>query len=183
MFSRRTHDVLGLEPEVFRHDFHRRGEPEGAHSQDVTGGSGELGPAESRSGFDRHPSRDLRRQHAIAVFLRLLVEDLPRGQAYYPGKDPLGLEPLVGREAERHLASGREQEHIGLPRRRVGQYVPASSHSTRRRVLSAIEHRQCLTGKHQADRPVLDSHDHPPALHHFIGVRRPQHDHSWHGAE
>src|SRR4029079_2630656 len=70
LLSSRADDVVGLETEVFGDDLHRRGEPKGAHPQDGSSGSGEFGPAERRSSFDRHPGGYLRRQHTVTIFRR-----------------------------------------------------------------------------------------------------------------
>ena len=91
----------------------------------VPGGADVIGPAEGRGLFHRDPRRDLRRQHAVAILLRLIVEQFPRRHAHHARLDALRLELFVRFDAQRHFAAGRQQEHVRLAVRRVGQDIGA----------------------------------------------------------
>src|SRR5918999_3791588 len=169
LLSCRFDDMVRLEPKMLGHHLHWCRESEGAHAEDRALRAGELGPAESRSRLDRDPGLDLGWQHAVPVVLGLLVEDLPRREAHHPGADSFLAEPLPGLQAERHLAPGGEQEHVGLSVRGVGQDVAAAGDAARRSEIGAIESGKRLTSEDQTDRPVLDPHDDPPALDYLVG--------------
>ena len=63
---------------------------------------------------------------------------------------PSALSCLVGLDAERHLAAGGEQEHVGLASGGVGQDVGALRQAGGGRVLGAVERRQRPAGSARA---------------------------------
>ena len=65
-------------------------------------------------------------KHRVAILGRLGVEQFPARHADHAGLDALGRELFVGRHAERHLAAGADQNHVGLAVGGVGQHVAAA---------------------------------------------------------
>src|SRR5438093_1024878 len=74
----RRDDAFGLEPELLLQRLQGRGGPEGVHADDTARAADVSLPAERRGLLDRHPRLHLGWQDAVAIFLRLPIEDLPR---------------------------------------------------------------------------------------------------------
>ena len=89
-----------------------------------------LGPAERRGLLHRDPRSHFRRQHTVAVLLRLIVEQFPRRHAHHPRFDSLGFEPLVALPGTapprcRLPAAGRPAGHPGRrPERTLREPIP-----------------------------------------------------------
>ena len=67
-----------LKPKFPLQFFERRRRPEGMHSDHSTGQPDVAFPPQCRGLFDRNPRRHIGRQDAVPVFLRLMLEDIPR---------------------------------------------------------------------------------------------------------
>ena len=133
-------------------------------------------PSNRRRLFDRDPRRDGGRQNGVAVFLRLLVEQLPAGHADDAAANALRREVLVSGDAEVHFAAGRQQQDVRRAARCVGKHVGAASDAAGRRVLGPVKRRQRLSREHQHGWLVAKLHDHTPGFGDFVGVARTQRD-------
>src|SRR5262245_50964655 len=69
--------LVRLEPELPLQFLEWRRSPERAHADHLTGGTEIPLPPQSGGLLDGDARRHVRRQHAVPVLLRLLVEDLP----------------------------------------------------------------------------------------------------------
>src|ERR1700756_2949084 len=105
-------------------------------------------PTESCRHFDRDSCRHLRRQNALLISRILLIKDFRRRHADHARINALGLELLVGIDAELELASGSDQNDLRLSARRVGQNVTTLRYTRSRRVFRAIQSRKSLPCKH-----------------------------------
>ena len=77
------HDILDREAEFFGDHFGRRRRAEPLDAHDLALIAHVFLPALRHTGFDRNARFELRRQHALAVFARLNVEQFPTRQADY----------------------------------------------------------------------------------------------------
>ncbi len=69
-------------------------------------------PSHRNTRFDGDASCDRRRQHALAVLLRLRVEKLPRRHADDAHVDAVVLELISSLERKMHLASGSDENQL-----------------------------------------------------------------------
>src|SRR5208282_3604092 len=76
-------------------------------------------PTESRGLLHRDASLHLRRQDAVAVLARLLLEDVPGRHGHHPRANALGEQRLVCRDGQAELAAGGNQHHLRLAAGRV----------------------------------------------------------------
>jgi hypothetical protein len=72
------YDPVRLEPELVLQFFERSGRTERLHPDDATGIADVPLPSKSRGLFDGEARFYARRQNAVPVFLRLVLEDVPR---------------------------------------------------------------------------------------------------------
>jgi hypothetical protein len=72
------HDPIRLEPELVLQFFERSGRTERLHTDDATGIADVPLPSKGRRLFDGEARFYARRQNAVPVFLRLVLEDVPR---------------------------------------------------------------------------------------------------------
>jgi len=99
----------------FRHeilDWGRRAKS--VHADHGAADAGVAIPADHRTRLDRHARGDVGRQHAVAIGLILLFEQLPRRHADEARRNAILLERLVNLRAERNLAAGADQDHRWL---------------------------------------------------------------------
>src|SRR5712692_6147911 len=73
------HNAFGEESEFFLKRLEGRRGAEGFHADAVAGAADVAVPAERGGLLDRDARRDLRRQHAVAIFLGLPLEQFPGG--------------------------------------------------------------------------------------------------------
>jgi hypothetical protein len=73
-----VYDPVRLEPELVLQFFERSGRTERLHTDDATGIADVPLPSKSRRLFDGKARFYARRQNAFPVFLRLMLEDVPR---------------------------------------------------------------------------------------------------------
>src|SRR5262249_11718131 len=119
-------DAPGLEP-VFSQQLLERGR--GAkciHPDDAAGSADIAFPTEGRSLLHRHARSDVGRQHAVLVRLRLMFENIPGRHRDHARADTLREQLLVGVDTETDLAAGRDEDHFGLSRRRIGEHIGAA---------------------------------------------------------
>ena len=133
-------------------------------------------PPEGGGLLDRDAGGDVRRQDLVAVGLVLLLEELPRRHRDHARADALGLQRLVGADAELHLAAGRHQDDLRLAALAVGEDVGTAGDAGGGRVLGAVDRRQCLARQHDAGRLVAHRQHRPPGLGHLVGVGGAEHE-------
>ena len=85
----------------------------------------------------------------LGMLAAVALEQLPRRHAHDAGCDPLGLEPPMRLDAQRHFAAGREQQHVGPPVGCIQQHVGAALQPVGRRTPRAIERRDRLPRQDQ----------------------------------
>ena len=97
---------------------------------------------------------------------------------------PVGLEPPMRLDAQRHFAAGREQQHVGPPVGRIQQNVGAAlrrpsagAHLVRSSVGTACRVR---ISDHRLVTPL---HDDAPRFDHFVRIGRAQDDQTGNRAE
>src|SRR5262249_37640295 len=100
---------LGGESELLLNVLERRRGAERVHPHHGPVLADESLPAERRCLLDRHPRLDRRRQHLLAVVLRLLVEQMPRGHADDADLVALRCQVLVRVYAQCDLGAGPDQ--------------------------------------------------------------------------
>src|SRR5262250_1937529 len=76
-FFRDGHDAVRFEAEFLLKLLERRRSPERLHANDAASGTNISLPAESRGLLDRNARLYIRRQDAVAILLRLMLEDVP----------------------------------------------------------------------------------------------------------
>ncbi len=140
-------------------------------------------PSQGRRLLDRHPRRDRRRQHLVAVGLILLVEQVERRQAHHPRAHPVGGQLLVRLHRQRNLAAGRDQDQLRVAAVGVGEHVAAAAQALGGGVLRAVEHRHVLAREHQRARLVLLAERHPPGLGDLVRVAGADHVEAGHRAQ
>src|SRR5262245_14612413 len=106
----RRHHVVDGESESLLELLERSGGAERLHAQPGAARARVALPAERRRLLHRHARRDRGRNDAVAVLLRLLLEELPRGHADHAGLHLPGAELLEGGHAQRDLAAARQQQ-------------------------------------------------------------------------
>ncbi len=129
----------GEKPNLLWRAFKRGRGAEGVHADLGAGLAGVLLPAEGRGLLDVDPGVDVGRDHALLILLGLVLEEVPGGHADHPGLDPLGLEGLVGPDAELDLGAGGHQEDVGLAVLGVGEDVGPLGHAGGGGVLGPVE--------------------------------------------
>ena len=82
------------------------GGAEGLHADEVAGGTDVPIPSQHRCLLDREARLHVRRQHALSVGLRLVLEDVPRGHGDDTRTDPLGYQRFMGLDDQGDLAAG-----------------------------------------------------------------------------
>ena len=179
-------DGLGGKAEFALQFLERRRRPKGLHANGAAGAPDIARPAQRGGLFHRDARGHRRWQHVLAI-LRMLatvvLEDLPRGHADHAGLDALGLELFIRLEAQRDLAAGRQQQHLGGAVLRLGQDIRATLDALRRGIGGAIQGRQRLAGQDQGHGLVAELHDHPPGFDDLVGIRRAQGDQPRDGAQ
>jgi hypothetical protein len=109
-------------------------------------------PPEGRPFFDRHPGFDRGRKDAIAVRLVFGFKQPPAGHADNTSLDSFTGKLLVGLDTQCDLASGSEQEDVGIAIRRSARiYAPrerplAAAYFARSKVGKACRVRISATG-------------------------------------
>src|SRR5271167_1586973 len=74
---RRSDDSFRLEAEFLQQFLKRSGTAEGPHGDDLAGAADVAVPTQGRRLLDGNARRDLGGQHAVAIRLRLVLEDIP----------------------------------------------------------------------------------------------------------
>src|SRR6266705_5773371 len=105
-------DVLHGEAELLLQLLQRRRRAERLHADARTLGPDVTVPPEPARLLHGYPSRNVGRNYAIPIRLRLLLEQLPRRHADDAGPHARGAELLVRLDAQGHLASGSEQQYV-----------------------------------------------------------------------
>ena len=90
-------------------------------------------PALRHAGLDREPGADRRRQHRVAVFLRLGVEQFPARHRDDAHLDLLLQQFLPRFHDQRDLGAGGDEDQVGIAVRGIGQDVGAAPQARRRR--------------------------------------------------
>src|SRR5262249_34546436 len=99
------HDIVDRKSEVLLQGFQRRRSAEGAQADDTAGRAHIALPAEGRGLLDRDAGANLRRQDAVAVSLRLPLEDVPGGHRDDARADAVGDKLLMCIDGEADLAA------------------------------------------------------------------------------
>src|SRR4029077_4689385 len=94
------HHAVGLEAELSLQLLERRRGAERLHADDASAAADVAVPAERGALLDRDPRRHGRQKHAVAVLLRLFIEDLPRRHRDDARADALRGELLVRLDRE-----------------------------------------------------------------------------------
>src|SRR5262245_26838901 len=111
--------MLGGEAELLLQLFQRRRRAERFHAETNAPRAHIPAPAKRARLLHGDAGGDSRRQHLIAILLRLLLEDLPRWHADHTRTHPITLQLLLRIEAERHLAARCQQQDLRLTLTRI----------------------------------------------------------------
>ena len=150
----------------------RSGRAECAHGHGRAGGPDIAVPAERARLLHRDAGADRRRQHRVAIALRLLFEQSPGRHRHDARADALGGELFVRAERQRNLAAGGEQEQFGIAAVGIGQHIGAFGQLIGRGVTAAVDRRQLLAREDDAARHPGLRHRHPPGFARFRWRRR-----------
>src|SRR5215469_3492237 len=96
------------------------------HAQELSLWADVFSPSLGDTGFDRHASRNARRQDLLTISGVLLVKQLPRWHAHHASLDPVFRELLASGYAERQLAARADQDHVGLATGGISQDIGAT---------------------------------------------------------
>ena len=110
----RGYHVVRREPEFLLQLFEGRRGPKRFHADDLTGQSRIASPSKCRGLFHADSCRHVRRNHAVAISLWLMFEQLSRGHAHHAGLNAFCLQPLGCLKAERHFTAACEEQHVPL---------------------------------------------------------------------
>src|SRR4051794_38649597 len=110
----RLGDGVGREAELLEHPGRVSGRAVVLEADHPTGVADVLAPALADAGLDADAGLHGRREHLVAVGLRLLLEPLDRGHRHHAGVDALRPELLSGLDRELHLGAGADQDDVGL---------------------------------------------------------------------
>ncbi len=184
--TRSTRDLrytVGCEPELLQEMLQRSGRTERVHSDDRPTVTHIAVPPQSRCLLDADPRPHGRRQHFVAVLPRLAVEQLPTRHAHHARLDATRRELIARRQREVHLRPRRQQDHIGLAVRRVGEHVGPLRDTRGRREDRPIEGRQVLPRQDHRGRLIVELDEDPPGLDDLVRVGRSEDEEAGHGTE
>src|SRR5580658_6498427 len=126
---RRGDDSFRLEPEFLLQLLERSGAAEGLHTDDLAGGPDIAVPTQGRSLLDCDTSGNPGRQDAVAIRLRLMLEDVPGRHGDHARANSLGQQRLVRIDDERNLAARGNQDDLGRAIRRVRHDIGAAGNA------------------------------------------------------
>ena len=118
----------------------------------------------------RDPSFHVGRQNAVAVRLRLVVENLPRGHRHYARANAFCVQLLMGCDRQANFAARSDDDHFWVSAGSICEHIGALRDSGSRGILTAIESRQGLTRQRQHCGLVAQLHDETVCLDYFIGI-------------
>src|SRR5258707_14710269 len=102
-------------------------------------------PPKGRGLLHGHPHLYVRRQDAVAVSLRLVLENLPRWHGHNAGMNPFSKQILVSLHRKADLAARRDDDRFRVSAWGVGEHVGSLCDAGRGRVLTTIQSGQGLS--------------------------------------
>src|SRR5262245_25459241 len=121
----RGHHARWLKAELLLQFFEGSRSAERLHADHVAAGADVTLPSKRGPLFDGDSRRHRRRQYALAVLRRLIVEQLPGRHADDSTSDSLLAQSLMSGGAQRDLAAGGDQQDLGVATRRFRKNVGA----------------------------------------------------------
>src|SRR5260370_7758457 len=122
------HDPVRFETKFPLKLLQRRRRSKRLHSNHVARCADVSLPSERRGLLNRDPRLDAGGQHAVPVFLRLVLEDLPRGHGDDTRPDALGEQLGVGLHRKTQLAPPSTQDPLRIPTRRTCEHEAPPRH-------------------------------------------------------
>src|SRR5262249_26612380 len=161
----------------------RGGRSERLHADDATGITNVPFPTKCRSLLDRDARFHFGWQHAIPVFPRLVLKDIPGRYRDHARSDAFRNQLLVRFDGKTDFAAGSDEDQFWIFAWSIGKDVGSFGDTARRRVFVAVQPRQRLPRQSEYRRFVTQLHDVPVRFDHLVSVAGPQRDEPWNGAQ
>src|SRR5258708_39692687 len=158
---------MRIEAELLMELFEGGRRPERLHADDAARVADVALPSQRRGLLDSDAGFDPRRQNALPVFARLVLEDVPRWHRDHARANPLRDEPLMDLNDETDFTPRGDKDHLGISVWSVGEHVGAARHARGRRILAAIERRQRLAREREQGWLMAELQDVPVRLDNF----------------
>jgi glyoxylase-like metal-dependent hydrolase (beta-lactamase superfamily II) len=145
---RRRYDFLDGETKMLEQRFRRRGGAEGIDADDMAVEADVFAPVVGDAGLDGDALAAGRQQHAVAVRLRLTVEQVGAGHRHDARGNAVFFQRALCIHCQSHFGTGGNEDRVELATVRVGKYVAAefNRHHLRRRACLV---RKILAREHQ----------------------------------
>ena len=171
-FARDLGHAFGREPELREQLLQRRRRAERVHADHGAAVADVAVPAERRGLLDPDARLHARRQHRVAVLLRLTVEELPARHAHDPRLDALAARARRGRPSRARPRSPSPcRMTSGVPSVSARTYAPCATPAAGA-TLRAVERRQRLARQDQRGRLAVQRGDDAPRLDDLVRVGR-----------
>src|SRR3954447_19939107 len=145
------HDILRQKPELPLQVRVLRRRPEALDAMDLAVQSHVFPPAHRRGGLDGEALADLVREDGLLVVVRLLVEQLPGGEAHHSRAAALAGELFGGFEGYPDLGAGGEEEDLRLAPLRIVEDITAALHPLAGLLLRLRQDRDVLARQGEGD--------------------------------